>query len=131
MADSTDPQPPDLTLGVCRRFILDGGLLLGRVGDDDVLLARAAIDSSRSAPIARTITALSPKAWSSATRFDARCTTRVSACGTGEALRAPALDPIACWRVERQGDRSSCARSCPTSRRRRVGTHAPALRRRS
>ena len=24
---------------------------------------------------------------------------------TGEALRAPALDPIACWRVEREGDR--------------------------
>ena len=23
---------------------------------------------------------------------------------TGEALRAPALDPIACWRVERVGD---------------------------
>src|SRR3989449_7722319 len=23
---------------------------------------------------------------------------------TGEALRAPALDPIACWRVERNGD---------------------------
>ena len=24
---------------------------------------------------------------------------------TGEALRAPALDPIACWRVERVGDK--------------------------
>src|SRR5947209_8925123 len=25
---------------------------------------------------------------------------------TGEALRAPALDPIACWRVERVGDKA-------------------------
>src|SRR4030095_15360452 len=24
---------------------------------------------------------------------------------TGEAVRAPALDPIACWRVDREGDR--------------------------
>ena len=48
---------------------------------------------------------------------------------TGEALRAPALDPIACWRVERQGDTDlRAARSCrpaPASRRRRPRASRP------
>ena len=29
---------------------------------------------------------------------------------TGEALRAPALDPVACWRVEQRDDKRLCAR---------------------
>ena len=40
---------------------------------------------------------------------------------TGEALRAPALDPIGCWRVERSGDtlfvREKLAEPRPTRRR--------------
>ena len=63
-----------------------------------------ATSSSPSARTARTITEPSPTDWSSATRCAARCTTPVSACGPAKPLRAPALDPIACWRVERQGE---------------------------
>ena len=35
---------------------------------------------------------------------------------SGEALRAPALDPIACWRWSVRARRSSCARSCRNRR---------------
>ena len=52
---------------------------------------------------ARTITALSPTASSSVTRCDVRGTTPVSVCEPANRC-ALALDPIACWRVERVGD---------------------------
>ena len=43
---------------------------------------------------------------------------------TGEALRAPALDPIACWRVERDGD----TRCCPgEDARDGIGARLPAV----
>src|SRR5881628_3222441 len=41
MADSVGSKAPDLTLGVAVDSLSSGGTLLGRVGDDDVLLARA------------------------------------------------------------------------------------------
>src|SRR5207245_1930893 len=41
MSDSDAPRAPDLTLGVAVDSLSSGGSLLGRVGDDDVLLARA------------------------------------------------------------------------------------------
>ena len=40
-ADSAASKTPDLTLGVAVDSLADGGTLLGHVGDDDVLLARA------------------------------------------------------------------------------------------
>jgi hypothetical protein len=40
-ADSAGSKTPDLTLGVAVDSLADGGTLLGHVGDDDVLLARA------------------------------------------------------------------------------------------
>src|SRR5437016_209376 len=43
MSDSDAPRAPDLTLGVAVDSLSSGGSLLGRVGDDDVLLAREKI----------------------------------------------------------------------------------------
>jgi hypothetical protein len=41
MADSTGSAPPDLTVGLPPSSLASCGALLGRVGEDEVLLARA------------------------------------------------------------------------------------------
>ena len=41
MSDQSEPTKPDLTQGVAVDGAAKDGLLLGRVGDDEVLLARA------------------------------------------------------------------------------------------
>jgi len=95
----------DLSKGIAASTLSDGQMLLGRVGDEDVVLARSGPEffavraqcSHYRGPLAKGLivgdTVRCP--WHHAC-FSLR---------TGEALRAPALDPIACWRVERDGDR--------------------------
>jgi NADPH-dependent 2,4-dienoyl-CoA reductase/sulfur reductase-like enzyme/nitrite reductase/ring-hydroxylating ferredoxin subunit len=102
--DKTPPAGPDLTLGV-ELSEFTGETLLGHVGDDDVLLVRSgseifAIDAHCShyhGPLAEGLmvgeSIRCP--WHHAC-FDLR---------TGEAARAPALDALAVWRVEREGSR--------------------------
>src|SRR5213078_963103 len=94
---------PDLARGVPLGDLADGGMLGGHVGEDAVLLARrgnevfaiGATCSHYGGPLAEGLivgdTVRCP--WHHAC-FSLR---------TGEPVRAPALDPIACWRVERQG----------------------------
>jgi NADPH-dependent 2,4-dienoyl-CoA reductase/sulfur reductase-like enzyme/nitrite reductase/ring-hydroxylating ferredoxin subunit len=94
------PTGPDLTLGVALADLADGGMLAGHVGDDAVLLARRGDEvfaigstcSHYSGPLAEGLlvddTVRCP--WHHAC-FSLR---------TGEALRAPALGPVGCWRVE-------------------------------
>ena len=105
MADEqTKPAGPDLTLGVALSEF-SGETLLGHVGEDDVLLVRAgpdifAIDAHCShyhGPLAEgLVVGESIRCpWHHAC-FDLR---------TGEAARAPALNPLAVWRVEREGER--------------------------
>jgi len=103
MADSAAPAP-DLTVGVAASAIRNGSSLLGRVGDDEVLLAR---EGDRFFAVGAHCThyhgALADGLIVDGT---VRCPLH-HACfslTTGEALRAPALDPIACWKVERRGD---------------------------
>src|SRR3954464_7145850 len=95
----------DLAKGVAISALTDGGMIPGRVGDEEVVLARsgdelftiAAHCSHYRGPLAKGLivgdTVRCP--WHHAC-FSLR---------TGEALRAPALDPIACWRTERVGDK--------------------------
>src|SRR5580698_4362000 len=105
MADEkTPPAGPDLTLGVALSEFT-GETLLGHVGDDDVLLVRAgpdifAIDAQCShyhGPLAEgLVVGESVRCpWHHAC-FDLR---------TGAALRAPALSPLACWKVEERAGR--------------------------
>src|SRR2546425_6511114 len=104
MADSTGPKAPDLTLGVAVDSLSSGGTLLGRVGEEEVLLTRA---GDRFFAVGAHCTHYhGPLAEGLVVDDTVRCPLH-HACfslETGEALRAPALDPIACWRVEHRGD---------------------------
>ena len=105
MADQqTPPANPDLSQGVVLSEF-SGATLLGHVGDEEVLLVRAgpeifAINAHCShyhGPLAEGLVAGESIRcpWHHAC-FDLR---------TGEATRAPALNPLAVWKVEQEGNR--------------------------
>ena len=101
MAESTGP---DLAAGVPFREIPDGGLVAGHVGDSDVILVR--LGDELLATGAHCTHYHGPLAKGLVVGDTVRCPWH-HACfslRTGEAVRAPALDPIDCWRVERAGD---------------------------
>ena len=97
-----------ITLRRCARAldrVPDGGMLAGKVGDEEVLLARRG--SEIFAIDARCSHYKGPLAEGLLVGEEIRCP-RHHACfsvRTGEALRAPALDSLTCWRVERVADR--------------------------
>ena len=112
MADQqTSPAGPDLSKGVMPSEF-SGAMLLGHVGDEEVLLVRSgseifAIDAHCShyhGPLADGVVdgehVRCP--WHHAC-FDLR---------TGEATRAPALTSIAVWNVEREGERILVRQKC-------------------
>jgi NADPH-dependent 2,4-dienoyl-CoA reductase/sulfur reductase-like enzyme/nitrite reductase/ring-hydroxylating ferredoxin subunit len=104
MADSDEATPPDLGAGIALSVLPDGGMLLGRVGSEDVLLARAGDALFAVGPHCTHYHG--PLVDGLVVGDTVRCPWH-HACfslRTGEAVRAPALDPIACWRVERQGE---------------------------
>ena len=100
--EQSKPQGPDLAQGVALADIPDGGMVGGHVGDEAVLLARrgrelfaiGATCSHYSGPLAEGLvvgdTVRCP--WHHAC-FSLR---------TGEAIAAPAFNPMACWRVEQR-----------------------------
>lgn len=100
----SDLKKPDLKSGVSLASIPDGEKLLGVVDDDEVLLIRrgehffavGAYCTHYHGPLAEGLVV----------NDEVRCPWH-HACfslSTGEALRAPALDPIQCWRVEQVGE---------------------------
>ncbi len=105
MADGRDGVTArDFTNGVPFADLPDGGMLAGRVGDDEVLLVRRGDEVF--AVGAHCTHYHGPLADGVIVGDTVRCPWH-HACfslRTGEAVRAPALDPIACWRVERAGD---------------------------
>ena len=104
MTDSETASRPNLANGIAVGAVQPGGMVLGRVGDEDVLLARAGNEFfAVGAHCTHYHGALADGVMVDDT---VRCPLH-HACfslRSGEARRAPALDPIACWRVERQGD---------------------------
>ncbi len=99
-AEQSSPKGPDLTKGVTLTDIPDGGMIGGHVGDDAVLLARrgqeifaiGATCSHYGGPLAEGLIA----------GETVRCPWH-HACfslRTGEAVAAPAFNPMPCWRVE-------------------------------
>jgi NADPH-dependent 2,4-dienoyl-CoA reductase/sulfur reductase-like enzyme/nitrite reductase/ring-hydroxylating ferredoxin subunit len=98
------PTGPDFTQGVTLAQLADGASLLGRAGDEPVLLVRrgdelfaiGAACTHYGGPLAEGLlvadTVRCP--WHHAC-FSLR---------TGQPLRPPALNPVACWRAERQGE---------------------------
>jgi NADPH-dependent 2,4-dienoyl-CoA reductase/sulfur reductase-like enzyme/nitrite reductase/ring-hydroxylating ferredoxin subunit len=104
MSDTHDPPLPDLRSGVPLQQVPDGGSLAGRVDADEVILARRG--DAVFAVGAHCTHYHGPLADGLIVGDTVRCPWH-HACfslRTGEALRAPALDPIACWRVERVGE---------------------------
>ncbi|MGH7043833.1 MAG: FAD-dependent oxidoreductase [Acetobacteraceae bacterium] len=107
------PETPDLSRGIALARLADGGMLLGHVADEPVLLARrggeifaiGANCTHYGAPLADGIlvgaTVRCP--WHHAC-FDLR---------TGAAARPPALDPVACWRVEQRDGMAFVAEKLP------------------
>ncbi len=95
---------PDLTRGVAFRELPDGGRVLGTVGAEEIIvLRRGDAVFAIGAHCTHYHGALADGLIVGDT---VRCPLH-HACfsiRTGEALRAPALDPIPCWRVERIGD---------------------------
>jgi NADPH-dependent 2,4-dienoyl-CoA reductase/sulfur reductase-like enzyme/nitrite reductase/ring-hydroxylating ferredoxin subunit len=101
-ADQPESKGPDLTKGVAVADIPDGGMIGGHVGDEAVLVARrgdeffaiGATCSHYNGPLAEGLivgeTVRCP--WHHA-RFSLR---------TGEAVAAPAFNPVSCWRTERR-----------------------------
>ena len=91
---------PDFTLGLATDTLADGKMLAGHVGEDAVLLARR---GNEFFAIGATCTHYDgPLAEGLMVGDTVRCPWH-HACfslRTGEALRAPALNPIACWSTE-------------------------------
>jgi nitrite reductase/ring-hydroxylating ferredoxin subunit len=105
MSETNETATPDLSQGIAASVLADGDMMLGRVGDDEVVLARSGTELF--AIGAHCTHYRGPLVKGLVVDDTVRCPLH-HACfslRTGEALRAPALDPIACWRVEREGDR--------------------------
>ena len=101
MDESTsEAKGPDLTLGIEIDDLADGGMLAGHIGEEAVLLARR---GNEFFAIGATCTHYSgPLAQGIVVDDTVRCPWH-HACfslRTGEALRAPALSPVACWSTE-------------------------------
>jgi apoptosis-inducing factor 3 len=100
MANEKKSTGPDLRKGVALREIPDNGSLIGHLGNDEVLLIRSGEEvfaisphcTHYHGPLAEGLIAGSSVRcpWHHAC-FDLR---------TGEAIRAPAIDPITCWNVK-------------------------------
>src|SRR5690349_18286133 len=107
MGEAAPLSGPDLSEGVDAAAVPEGGSLLGHAGGEAVLLVRPAGGAEVFAVGATCTHYSGPLAegrvegcevrcpWHHA-RFDVR---------TGEAVAAPALSAVPCWKVERQGDR--------------------------
>ena len=98
--DKPNSSGPDLSRGIPFGDLPDQGTLIGHVGDQEVLLVRTGEEvfavsphcTHYHGPLAEGLVVGSTVRcpWHHAC-FDLR---------TGEALQAPAIDPIACWDVE-------------------------------
>ncbi len=124
--DEAGPAGPDLTLGILLTQLPDGGMLVGHVGDEQVLVARRGADvfaigalcSHYHGPLGDGLlvddTVRCP--WHHAC-FDLR---------TGEALRAPAFSPVDTWAAEqRDGKVYVREKRARPSAKPRVKTGAP------
>jgi NADPH-dependent 2,4-dienoyl-CoA reductase/sulfur reductase-like enzyme/nitrite reductase/ring-hydroxylating ferredoxin subunit len=122
MADEkAQPSGPDLTQGISASELADGTMLVGHVGDEDVLLVRRGAEifavgahcTHYHGPLADGLLSADVVRcpWHHA-RFDLR---------SGEAVAAPAFEPLSCWQVEQRDDkifaRTKKARSKPPGRR--------------
>ena len=110
MSEPSKPTGPDLAQGIPLDDLADGGMIGGHVGEEPVLLARrgdeffaiGSICSHYGGPLAEGLAADDTVRcpWHHA-RFSLR---------TGEAIGAPAFNPVSCWRIEQRGRKNLCPR---------------------
>ena len=101
-SDSATPTGPDLRQGVAFGDLADGGMLAGHAGGEAVLLVRRGEDFFAIGAVCTHYGA--PLADGLVVGETVRCPWH-HACfslRTGAALRAPALNPVPCYRVERR-----------------------------
>src|ERR1700687_3803902 len=106
MAETEEAKKPDFRNGFPVRNLPDGAMALGQVDGEDVVLVRRGDEVF--AVGAQCTHYHGPLSEGLVVGDTVRCPWH-HACfslRTGEALRARALDPIACWRVERIGDKA-------------------------
>jgi NADPH-dependent 2,4-dienoyl-CoA reductase/sulfur reductase-like enzyme/nitrite reductase/ring-hydroxylating ferredoxin subunit len=120
-AEPSKPTGPDFAQGIPLDGLEDGGMIGGHVGEEPVLLARRgdeffAIGSSCShygGPLADGLvvadTVRCP--WHHA-RFSLR---------TGEAIAAPAFNPVSCWRVQKRDGKVLVGEKIESADRRKTG----------
>jgi NADPH-dependent 2,4-dienoyl-CoA reductase/sulfur reductase-like enzyme/nitrite reductase/ring-hydroxylating ferredoxin subunit len=100
--EKKQPSGPDLTQGIPSTDLADGGMIAGHIGTEAVLLARR---GNEVFAIGATCTHYGgPLAEGLLVGDTVRCPWH-HACfslRTGEAVRAPALAPVACWRIEQR-----------------------------
>src|SRR5438309_10288542 len=125
MREERKPAGPDLGQGVALADIADGGMLLGHAGGEAVLLARRGRELF--AVGAECTHYHGPLAEGILVEDTVRCPWH-HACfslRTGKALRAPALNPVSCWRVEQQDEKIFVREKLePAERRARTATEA-------
>jgi nitrite reductase/ring-hydroxylating ferredoxin subunit/thioredoxin reductase len=94
---------PDLTQGVATSEVAEGAFLVGRGGGTAVLVAR--VDGKLSAISATCRHYHGPLGDGVLVGDTVRCPWHHARfCLTGEAIGAPAIDPVDCWRVEERDD---------------------------
>jgi NADPH-dependent 2,4-dienoyl-CoA reductase/sulfur reductase-like enzyme/nitrite reductase/ring-hydroxylating ferredoxin subunit len=119
--DQTPPAGPDLTQGVALADLVDDRLV-GHVGNDEVLLVRAG--SELFAISAHCSHYHGPLADGVVTEKTVRCPWH-HACfdlRNGEALRAPALSPVECWKVEQHAGQIFVKEKCAQAKPRQAVT---------
>jgi NADPH-dependent 2,4-dienoyl-CoA reductase/sulfur reductase-like enzyme/nitrite reductase/ring-hydroxylating ferredoxin subunit len=99
-ADSENATLPDLTQGVGAADLAEGRSLLGRVGEEEVMVAR--VDGALFAIGARCTHYQGPLAKGLIVGQTVRCPWHHArfCLRTGEAIGAPAIDPVSLWSVE-------------------------------
>src|SRR5690242_18309046 len=130
MSDSdSEATGPDLTQGVAIDALADGAMIAGHVGGDAVLLARRGDEFF--AVAAHCTHYHGPLAEGLMVGDTVRCPWH-HACfslRTGEALRAPALSPLACWSTEARGGKVVVKGKVEAASPRKASVAATAVRR--
>lgn len=126
MGGKQQAEGPDLGAGVALADVPQDGMLAGQVNGEAVLLAR--VEGELRAVGARCTHYGGPLGKGLVVGDTVRCPWH-HACfslRTGEAIGAPALNPVACWKVEIEGERAFVREKLPASLPERTPAKSPA-----
>src|SRR6185312_9846479 len=115
------PSGPDLSEGIALSAFPDSGMLTGHVGGDEVLLVRRGEEIFAIAPHCTHYHG--PLAEGLVVDGAIRCPWH-HACvelSTGEALHAPAFDPLTCWKVEQRDGKVFVREALPKPKKKSSG----------